>query len=619
MSELNRRKFLAVIGASGAIASSSLVLGAGSAGLSRGKEHKSCADRTFGSISELRQLSGGTREIVYVLGYHGARTPGGGEFCWDKESVEDDDGGAIIRPSAVEAGEPGRWRRIYMHDPISPDIYGAKKDGVADDSQAVRNALLFVERNIGFSGLFFPSGTYNLKTWKTLSSKNDVYLAGENVTLKGNGEDFLEHAANLHCIGLKFRDFGMIFRIGNSGKYLDSVFLDRVEVTECENLLFWTEGGPNTGARNISVTECTGRNLRNRFVLAQPAAFELFTVDRCTIENVDSHGILIGNNTTGNFSTRRNILITNNIIRGVNATGAGIGRSEGDRDFTKGRSETQGILLYGHRTLVSGNLVKDIGLAKTGDAEGVYTKCLYVTVSNNTFVDAGGRPDGFLAIKDYRAESEALADQRQEYNVVIEGNTFKSRKEVGVRAISCQKANAHIIGNKFVGKFSSSSYVVRLYGLLDSIKLIGNEFLLKDFSDGRKNIGCVRATRSTSNFIFSSNYLENWAQSGVIIEGRETQWVTINHNQFRDCGGKDTQSRPLSMNGARLIRGILIQGNVVERMRRGFFHISVVNGGTGAKVIIKDNIFDKIAEKEAQLPALSGFVNVIMRDNVLDE
>ncbi len=610
----SRRKFISF---SGVIGATTIISGCKEASGSKYTETQALTNankdqKIVNSISALRSFMMISSQVISVLGYHESTSIGGGDFYWDETNTTDDDNGMVIKPNHLSQSQSGRWIRIITSHVMTPDYFGAKYNGLNDDTEAVLKTIIFAQEN-RLHEIFFQSGTYNLLNWTTVTIIKKLSLhAAEGVELHGNGEDFLHIQTDFYATGISFSKFGSIFLVKDLNTYLDSFTIERCFVRNSENLLFWLEGVNNTGAKKITIKDCIGEQLSNRFIFAQPAMFDVFTVSGCQVYDVNNHAILIGNNNEEYFAKRKNIYLLNNTIEKINSTGEGI---YGLPSFTSGGNETQGILVYGHRVVITGNLIKDVGQS-TGDSEGIYTKCLQVSITNNTMIDAGGIPDGFLAIKDYRAEPLDEVEKLHQYNIIVDGNVFISNKELGARAISCQRAHLHLLNNKFIGTFSSSVYVVRLYGLLQKIKILGNEFLLRDFSDGRKNIGCIRTTNSTRDLIFSNNYMQNWEQLGLSLGGDETQWIIISNNQFKECGSTDTHSAAFGIDQKYLINSISVYGNIFEGMRSGV-RLSLQDGGEGKKIIIKDNIFDNIFDKSKQLPILDEFTDVIVKDNIL--
>lgn len=83
------------------------------------------------TIADLRNLVPTTDEgyPVHVQGYYAIGDGGGGPIrYWSNASVATDNGGSIIRPTAIGAGSPGRW--LFTCDgPVNIKWYGARDNG----------------------------------------------------------------------------------------------------------------------------------------------------------------------------------------------------------------------------------------------------------------------------------------------------------------------------------------------------------------------------------------------------------------------------------------------------------------------------------------------------------
>jgi|GEM_PF-2178739 len=93
------------------------------------------------SMAALRAASVAGRasgEPIMLRGYYADADGGGGLFLWNATSTATDDGGTIIKPSAVGTGA-GRWIRFLQGDAaLNIRWFGAKGDGTSDDTAALQ-------------------------------------------------------------------------------------------------------------------------------------------------------------------------------------------------------------------------------------------------------------------------------------------------------------------------------------------------------------------------------------------------------------------------------------------------------------------------------------------------
>ncbi|MFN4282705.1 MAG: glycosyl hydrolase family 28-related protein [Alphaproteobacteria bacterium] len=104
-------------------------------------------------LDDLRRLPpAGDAALAFAAASLAAGDGGGGWFKWDAASREADDGGCVV---AVESRSVGRWLRVYSG---AADVrwFGARGDGVADDTAAIQRAIDH------HADVHFPAGVYRL-------------------------------------------------------------------------------------------------------------------------------------------------------------------------------------------------------------------------------------------------------------------------------------------------------------------------------------------------------------------------------------------------------------------------------------------------------------------------
>lgn len=136
------------------------------------------------TIALLKALTGMVDgQVVTVACYYACTTPdgGGGPFRYDASSTDTPNDGTIVDPTASGAG---RWERIYDGVTIDVRQFGAKGDGVEDDTAEFIAAAAAVTSG---STLYVPPGVYNLSS-STLAS-SQITIAASRVIIRGAGRD----------------------------------------------------------------------------------------------------------------------------------------------------------------------------------------------------------------------------------------------------------------------------------------------------------------------------------------------------------------------------------------------------------------------------------------------
>src|ERR1700761_640533 len=120
------------------------------------------------SITNLRGTTPAAGDLAELTGYYVPGDGGGGEFYWDNASTLADNGGTIIKATPAV----GRWIRVFQ-DPVDVRSFGAKGDGVTDDTADINAAIAAVT-----SGqiIFGPNGVYIISSTLTLANPVTVNL-----------------------------------------------------------------------------------------------------------------------------------------------------------------------------------------------------------------------------------------------------------------------------------------------------------------------------------------------------------------------------------------------------------------------------------------------------------
>jgi Right handed beta helix region len=102
---------------------------------------------------------------VKVLGYWTAGDCSMPIYIWDAASLATDNGGTIIKSSAVNAASPGRWI-IKETESLSVRWFGAKGDNTANDTAAF-TACILAARNLSVATIV-PAGVYRIGSLPSL-------------------------------------------------------------------------------------------------------------------------------------------------------------------------------------------------------------------------------------------------------------------------------------------------------------------------------------------------------------------------------------------------------------------------------------------------------------------
>ena len=139
------------------------------------------------NIASLRSKSGKREgQVAYVQGYYDRGDVGDIPlYYWDSSSVLTDNGGSVIKPTAVTGS--GRWVWGDVSE-VNVKWFGAKGDGVTDDTLIIQSVIDYVS-NDGGGEIYFSTGTYLIDVGGVEDSRDYGIILKSNITLRGESKN----------------------------------------------------------------------------------------------------------------------------------------------------------------------------------------------------------------------------------------------------------------------------------------------------------------------------------------------------------------------------------------------------------------------------------------------
>lgn len=134
----------------------------------------------YGTIDDMRSGTGGSEDgyTTTLLGYYTQGDGGGGDFFWDADSIEADDGVYIIKADDITTG---RWKRLNVGSTIPPEALGIIS---GDSSEAT--ATLNTENLVKWISPVVDGGNNDDTPISIAFSKDETYYFNGIVTIKSN-------------------------------------------------------------------------------------------------------------------------------------------------------------------------------------------------------------------------------------------------------------------------------------------------------------------------------------------------------------------------------------------------------------------------------------------------
>jgi polygalacturonase len=286
--------------------------------------------------------------------------------------------------------------------------YGARGDGVTDDSAALV-AALDVAMGSG-ADLRLPTGTYAVPTIKNVRIERDVRITGDAGAVLDAGRPREKYTmfsvgASVRFEGITVRNAGKVFALDGLTRTIDRFVVDR-SVFEHVWSPAHVSAAPDQLVRMLELRDNRATDAVKGFYLPL-TLIEHARVSGNTVTDVGDAAIRIGSDRDESFGAQRDIDVRENVVRRVT-----------------GESDANGIKVLGVDGVITANEVRDVASDDGTDSEGIYTKGYGHLISDNLLVDAG-RTQAQITVKSDSttiANNTIVTEAAQTNGIRIEGS-----------------------------------------------------------------------------------------------------------------------------------------------------------------------------------------------------
>lgn len=200
-------------------------------------------------------------------------------YYWDQSSVEDDNGGSIIRPTDILSVNPGRW--VWGNvSPIDVRWFGAKGDDSTDDTIAIRSAL-----SINGSIKSAPGYVYRTSSAISFTGSVNINFYGSKINYVGIGGTALKSSP------ISFTEYGAFapFSVAIAQRTITlpagvTAVDGDIIIVESDDVSLSSVDGDYLKGQYLKITNANGQD-----VSFFPSIIENFTVDRIKVLGKTEH------------------------------------------------------------------------------------------------------------------------------------------------------------------------------------------------------------------------------------------------------------------------------------------------------------------------------------------
>jgi hypothetical protein len=476
----------------------------------------------FADYTALRAYTG-TARSAYVTGFDTSATtsPSGiaGAFTRDdSDTTSADNGGTII----VDSNNT-RWKRQY-DGPVNVEWFGARGDGVTDDTAAIQAAV-----DAGEGGtLYFPPGTYLISAGTAAAA---IAIPAAGIRLLGAGKYASTLTATVACA------------------FVAGVDADKVEIEHLgfdgqqTTRLAWQRAVLMRGIRDLTVRDCRFYRIGDGPLNAAKDGFG--GSDAVANGTRQPQRIRVLDNEF--VDCRGTVCVLTKYVGGTDVLARGNYFQDSGTIAVSIESEGGAVGEYAERVVVTDNIINGVsytysaGLSAVAYGISVGERARCVVVSNNVIEDVAG--DTLAA--GVLVGTSPSQDDTEAVNVTVNGNIIRTVAgasgrgwgvllQAGDTSIGRITVNSNIIDAVEDGIGFDLDAGAKTTGYVENITCVGN--VISNVTE----IGILSLTVSSSgslglrNAVIADNCIIDAASHGMSLKLTDS---AINSNVVRSCGG----------------------------------------------------------------------------------